>query len=323
MALETISTVEQVKQLSKEILDDLEINHLPISQVLMKTMRLARLLHDTDAQNWINFEIKGYPDKFDPETLGNYKKYYCKSYNLEDIKRAKILIFSLPSLESFIKDMALENFCSSNNADDLVWAIDIRHGLIHQYEEQKLSIHTYVTDVFLSLSIGDIGENIFQDARIEVDLFIQENCSKDAKEKLLSINERFKENNTEAYAQALLSCRRMLVSIADAIFPAQTEPYIDRKGVKHNVSLENYKNRIIAFIGQNIISESNLLLYDSNIEHLAKRLDAINEESNKGLHNFITKEEARLTIIQMYLIIAEIARIKQNGNLIEKVKPTE
>ena len=309
MAQEIKSKAEEAKKLSKEILDDLEINQLPISQVLMKTLRLARFLHDTEAQNWINFEIKGYPLNFDPETLSNYKKYYHTPYYLKIHDQNKTLFFSLPLLESFIKDLKLEDFSTVEN---FVWAMDVRHSLIQQYELQKLSIHSYVSDVFLSLSIGDIGENIFQDARTEVDLFIQENCSQDTKEKLISINERLIEDMPEAYAQALLSCRRILISISDSIFPAQTEPYVDRKGKKHDVSIENYKNRIVAFIDQNINSDSNLLLIDSNIEHLANRLDAINEESNKGLHKSITKDEARLTIIQMYLLIAEIARIRRN-----------
>jgi hypothetical protein len=303
-----IKSTDQVKQLSKEILDDLEINQLPISQVLMKTLRLARLQYDTEAQNWINFEINGYPNNFNPDTLGNYKKYYHLSYYLINKEDGKKLVFSLPLLEAFIKDMSLNSF---ESVDGFIWAVNIRHDLIQQYELQKLSIHSYVTEVFLSHSIGEIVENIFQDARIETDLFIQENCSKDTKEKLLSINERLKENHPEAYAQALLSCRRILLSISDSIFPAQADPYIDRKGNEHNVNEDNYKNRIVAFIDKNITSNSNLLLIDSNIEHLAKRLDAINEESNKGLHKSITKEEAHLTIIQMYLLIAEIARIKR------------
>jgi hypothetical protein len=309
MTQEILSNIQQAKQLSKDILDDLEINQLPISPILMKTMRLARILHDTEAQNWINYEIKGYPEDFNPEDLGCYKKYFCKPYFFEYTDSKKKLILSLPSLESFIHDITIEDFMTTKSTDNVIWAIDIRHGLIHQYQEEKLAIHTYVSEVFLSLSIGDIVENIFQDARIKVDLFIQENCSKETKEMLLSINERLKDNNSEANAHALLSCRRILSSVADSIFPAQTKQYIDKKGRARDVNQDNYINRILAFIELNINSGSNLLLLDSNIDHLAKRLDAISIESNKGVHHTISKEEARLTIIQMYLIIAEIATI--------------
>ena len=62
-----ISNLRLAKELSNVILSDLEINQLPISQILMKAKRLARMLHDSDAQKWLDYEIMGYPVVFDPE----------------------------------------------------------------------------------------------------------------------------------------------------------------------------------------------------------------------------------------------------------------
>ena len=51
------SGMKMAKELSDVILGDLEISQLPISQILMKAKRLARLLHDSDAQKWLDYEI--------------------------------------------------------------------------------------------------------------------------------------------------------------------------------------------------------------------------------------------------------------------------
>jgi len=61
-------------------------------------------------------------------------------------------------------------------------------------------------------------------------------------------------------------------------------------------------------------------LVGSDLEHLCSGLDAIYEKSSKGVHADITIEEARLTIIQAYIFIGEIARIDTNT---EQHKRTE
>src|SRR5512138_187278 len=91
------------KDLSDAILTDLEMNQLPISQILMKAKRLARLLHDSDAQKWIDFEIMGYPPVFDPAELGTCRTYYTADRPvLRDERTRKPRAIGLPQLESYI-----------------------------------------------------------------------------------------------------------------------------------------------------------------------------------------------------------------------------
>jgi len=304
MPPEQLSNIEQAQQLSKSILDDLEIGEIPINAVLLNTKRLARLLHDSDAQQWLNIEISGCSKEFDFKSLGACQKYFrgFHTFGSDNIP------LSLPSLEIAIThpEMLINTY-----------EINLPFGKFLElkkcYDTHKLEIHNYVDDVHLSLLIGDIAENIFQETRETVDTFLQENCEKDVKEKLLAINERLREDNKEAYSQALLSCRRILESIADSIYPPKDEPYIGKDGKKHEIGKNNYVNRILAYIEHNSSSQTKTQLQLTNFQHLVARLDALNDESQKGVHDKITKEEARLTIIQMYLFIAEIARIKDQN----------
>ena len=45
-------------------------------QFLMKAKRLARMLHDSDAQKWLDYEIMGYPVVIYSGEFGSCKKYY-------------------------------------------------------------------------------------------------------------------------------------------------------------------------------------------------------------------------------------------------------
>jgi len=310
-----ISPIDEARKLSGQILDDIEINTVPIYSILMKTKRLARLLRDSDANKWLDYEITGYPEK-EIESLESCAKYCYGSFTVTKADKP-FARFSLPALETFIQLTTAENISKilpnrENNAD---LSIILHTEAITHISKVKSAIHAYVHEKNLSLAIGDIAQDIFQDARLSVDQFVSQNCSNDVKEKLLSITDRMKENNPESYSQALTSARRVLQSIADSIYPPQDEPFTDFDGNKHDLGTDNFVNRIMAYIEQNSDSDSTICAIRSNVKHLSARLDAINSKASKGVHTAVTNDEARLTIIHMYLIIAEIARIKKNTGI--------
>lgn len=47
--------------LSSEILKNIELNELPLTDIALKTSRLARLLNDTDYEKVMRLEVGGYP----------------------------------------------------------------------------------------------------------------------------------------------------------------------------------------------------------------------------------------------------------------------
>lgn len=92
----------------------------------MKAKRLARLLRDEDAQAWLDYEMKGYPSKFDFGTLGS-----CRRYALEGGRvnaEGRYYTQSLPRIEAEVraaesalgtspvaeKQLAVENFVAAN-----------------------------------------------------------------------------------------------------------------------------------------------------------------------------------------------------------------
>jgi hypothetical protein len=175
------------------------------------------------------------------------------------------------------------------------------------YHGLKAALHNYATDSNLALAFGDVAEEIFEAARAEVDSFVRANCPK-AAEQLLAVYERLRAGNAEDLAQAMASCRRVLCTVADTVFPPRPEPYVDRRRKSHKVGSEDYKNRLLAYFDHTTESDSSLTLLEGDMAHLSARLDAIYSKSSKGVHADVSIEEARLALIHTYLLLAEVAR---------------
>ncbi len=62
MAEATGSLSKHCLDLARELLDDIELSKLSPEQLLLKTMRLARIRDDEDTRTWLNYELKGYPN---------------------------------------------------------------------------------------------------------------------------------------------------------------------------------------------------------------------------------------------------------------------
>ena len=172
------SNLRMAKELSNVILGDLEINQLPISQILMKAKRLARMLHDSDAQKWLDYEIMGYPVVFDPDELGSCKKYYTSDRPvIRDEKTRRPHSIGLPHLESYINSTKIDSVTKIGaNESQKIQILNKHHELVNDFERLKTTVHNYITEVNISLSVGDFAEDIFEDTRLAADKFIRENC---------------------------------------------------------------------------------------------------------------------------------------------------
>ena len=289
-------------------------------------------MRDTDAQLWLDFETKGYPESFNFSELGTCQKYAAASGRL-NVAESKYYKQSLPKLEA---DATSEEFLMSTlkpaasmnskakdflekSATEALMATQLKlqntqkQNFSHAkslFSSIKSGIHSYATDVYLAIELGDIAQDIFESTRDEIDNFVRVNASK-AAEKLIAINDRMAENSAESRTAALTSCRRLLMTVADSLFPPRDTDWTDASGKPRKVGVEQYKNRLIAYISENTESEGNASILESDLAYLAARLDAIYEKTCKGVHVDVTKQEARLAVIHSYLFIGELARCKK------------
>jgi len=316
------SNLRMAKELSNVILSDLEINQLSISQILMKAKRLARMLHDSDAQKWLDYEIMGYPVVFDPDELGSCKKYYSSDRPvIRDEKTRRPHSIGLPHLESYINSTKIESVTKIGaNESQKIQILNKHHELVNDFERLKTAIHNYITEVNISLSVGDFAEDIFEDTRLAADRFIRENCPR-AGEQLLEINERMRYFDPESYAQALGAVQKILVIVADTLVPPQEKIYRDKKGRERSIGPDQYLNRIFSYIEQNSGNDPGVSMIESEMAYIFAKAGHSHEKT-KGLHERISKDDVELAIIHMYLVIAEIAKIRKVETIYLKTPPS-
>jgi len=315
---------------ASDLLNKIETSDLPIERHLLQAKRLARLLRDTDAQIWLDLEISGYKEGFNGQSLGNCQQYAKAAGRIT--KKGEYYLTSLPRLEAecAADRQRVENANpkpSTGTAENYVVAgattkmfhdqIAVLNSVkiaylknVELFSSLKAAIHSYVTDTLIAIEFGDVAESIFDALRHDVDTFIRSHSPKSA-EKLVAIAERMAEGSAEAYAEALTSCRRLLMTVADSVFPPSDTDWVDGTGKYRKVGPENYKNRLAAFIESRLKSETTRTILENELEHLCSRLDAVYEKTCKGVHTDVSAEEARLAIIEAYIFIGEIARLRR------------
>jgi len=95
----------------------------------------------------------------------------------------------------------------------------------------------------------------------------------------------------EDIAQAAVSGRRYMEKLADVLFPARTEEHNGKK-----VGKEQYRNRIWAFIADNISNDA------TRLTALGKEVDRLVEEFNSGLHG----DQAKPRVLQALADVASL-----------------
>lgn len=330
MTNNTKTRLSEARAVANDLLRKMETADLPIERHLLQAKRLARLLRDTDAQTWFDLEISGYPDGFNVENLGNCRRYPISTGRI--LKDGRYYMMSLPRLEAacatdklriegvipkssigtaenfVVAGATTKMFIDTNKALNPVIDGYLKH--VELFSSLKAAIHTYVTETLIALEFGDVAESIFDALRQDVDSFVRIHCPQ-AAEKLVAIAERMIDGTSEAYAEALTSCRRLLLTVADSVFPPSDSDWIDGSGKPRKVGTDNYKNRLLAFIETRLTSDSSLTILENELEHLCSRLDAVYDKVCKGVHADVSAEEARLTIIEGYIFIGEIARLQK------------
>jgi hypothetical protein len=317
---------------SEELLDLLENQKCPISQILLKAKRLARLLRDDDAQRWLNYELSGYPDGTNLGGFGSCSKYARQRM----AEGGKFWSESLPTIETRMKssELALTGYKFptdlspslnspsqwaglqlQNAITNAIGAFNVSVNALREsiasstelFNALTAAVHSYATEANIALALGSTAQEIFEAARLETDNFIRLKCPK-AAEQLLAAYERIQGGGAEECAQALLSCRRVLLTVADALFPPRADVYQDRRGRGRKVGPDEYKNRLLAYLDSHVQNEYPTETAIADLEHVASRLDVLYENTCKGIHADVDPQEARLTLISTYLILAEVAR---------------
>jgi hypothetical protein len=328
------SRQQEAKDAAYALLDELEVGDKPILSSIMKAKRVARLLSDEDAQRWLDLEATGYPQSFNISSLGSCRRYGLSSGRFTT--DGKYYVSSAPQYEAQVRssELKLRNMqfptslspsISSANTNEFT-GMQLGNAMkgvvqnfnttvkglsiIYHHEVKMISglrsgLHNYAADCYHSLAFGDVAEGLFVEARRSVDNYVREIAPK-AAEQLVSAFDRFDAGGAEALSHALTSCRRLLQTVADALYPPSDTPAIDKSGKERKVGAEQYKNRLLMHIETSISSKTSADILSSEMTHIATRLDSFYEKACKGVHADVTEDEVRLVLVSTYVFLGEI-----------------
>ncbi len=320
--------------LSTEILRNIEMSEIPLTNIALKTTRLARLLNNFDMQGILEYEIGGYPSLPDglPPEIWRLAEAAGRKYVHTEIftKKSNVVVYteSIGALEEQIR--TTETALAAARDPEMptpprkgVMGVElpsgnsvergVRLGTAQRAAERLCSrrnlIYQYVLHKHYELKFSDIAGDVFSRIRERVDATIGQFIPESVK-RLSAVYDNLRSDNPEDWSNAVHSCRRILQDLADAVFPPTDEVREVKVGGKvQRIKLEreNYINRIIAFIQDKTDSGRFQDIVGSHISFLGNRLDSIVEAANKGSHDtIVSREEADRYVVYTYLLVGDI-----------------
>ena len=322
--------IKEGTELSCEILKNFELSEIPVGNIILKCLRLCRLLGDQQGILLFTFESSGYPHSTDgrytleAERIAVLAHRGFRQYDYTTKKFVSYISYALISdIESGIETLRIKLSAAADPNISLTSAnpnqylfspngnSEERSRITSQIQQKtqilaqvKGALYNYVLTIYNKLVYGNIIEDIFTESRMKVNEKLGEYCPKSI-EKFVSVYENLSSDNPEDYANAVHSCRRILVDLADALYPPSDTPIqINGKSIK--VGADQYINRLIQYINSKSGSKTYNDVVGSDLSSIGMRLDAINDAVCKGTHTDITKDEAQRYIIHTYFLISDI-----------------
>ena len=164
--------------------------------------------------------------------------------------------------------------------------------------------HTFLVRTEAALGVSDTASDTFSRVRQHVDARLAE-VAPAALQEFGAAYERAGTDDTATLSQALLSCRRVIKALADALYPATGATITGADGRDREMTDDKFINRLVQFAVERIPSATSRRLALSSLEELGRRLDATQDLASRGVHDEVTQVEADQCIVQTYLLAAD------------------
>jgi AbiTii len=302
------SQSEYILELSRELLDDIELGQLEADKLLLKCSRLARLAGSEEVKTWIKLEMEGY------NSTGLSLRYMGKTGRWTDFQNKKGYSMPLAQIEASIetgKTQLVASKLVNISGDATIGAINTV-ARQQQAISQKIStmsgirsrvlalLHTFVTGVFYERQFAGVAESTFERYKKNVDALIAEKAG-DVLTKIPAVIAHLQEGEEEGISQALTTCRRIIETFADAVYPP-TADTIELGGNKLSLDASKHKNRLNAYIAARTASSARRDKLRQNLGNLFDRVSA-------GVHTDVTSEEAFSLFLNVYLFLGEVLHL--------------
>ena len=329
-----------------EALDELDSEDCCVSKVIRKAIRIARLRGDHGNLWWLSYEMISKEDKAAQERVaveaacqfsnqealveehGKMIQAYVDERGLKTftdrgfLDEGKVVSHSVPEIELHIQllqdaiskadtpqglhpvDLFVLEQATALKRDTLsVMSSELRRVLARI----KQRVHDFLSLTEKQLILGQASADIFERNRQYVDARMGQ-IAPEVLEQFTVAYRRINEGDPESLSHALTSCRRILKSVADTLYPPREEPIIGGDGKMRVLTDDKFINRLRQFVAERADKTVGKLT-QTQIEDLGNRIDRLNELASKGVHATVSTYEVDQCVIQTYLAIGDILRI--------------
>lgn len=169
-------------------------------------------------------------------------------------------------------------------------------------------LHDFLLETEHQLEYGQLNADIFERTRH----FVDEQLARVAPDALASFNAayvRASDGDPESLSHALTSCRRVLKSVADAIYPATALKVTGADGKERSLADDKYLNRLLQAVSDHLGKSARNDVLKEVLNDLGKRLSSLNSLASKGVHDTVTAAEVDTCVVQTYLVVGEVLRV--------------
>lgn len=175
----------------------------------------------------------------------------------------------------------------------------LTHLLTH-LTHVRTEAHKRASKLLVSLKYTDAPRTAFDVLQEAVDDRLLD-LNPQIAEQLMQAFQSVASTKPENWSHALASCRRLVESLADALYPPREESVGTRK-----LGKEQYINRLWAFMDQSIQSDSNREMAKAHVDFLGAWLEKSHKLGHKGVHADLGRIEAVKAVFHTYLVVGDI-----------------
>lgn len=298
---------EEALRIAEELLTDIEQQRLRASEVVLKASRLARLVGHDDLTTFLSHERNGYP------TDGSATTWVGRAGRWSESDEGRFFPSSIAKIEAHLAG-AQESIAAlkggGNYSGDYITLAAREHDQRISSQAKAAGVFsgicgqvvatTYemVAEIYHELLFSELQSSLFAETQTRVDGSLAE-ASGSALSKIEKVSERLREGDPESISQALTTCRRLIDSCADHVFPQEAEAYEISDGLSLTVGQQNVLNRLQAYTHRVGASKTRRDRLRVTVREIYSRCSA-------GTHAEVTVNEARFVFLQTYVVLGEI-----------------
>lgn len=170
----------------------------------------------------------------------------------------------------------------------------------------------FLTETEYELTFGEATGTTFDRLRAYVDKQLTM-ISPPALEQFQVAYRRLRDGGVEDRAHALTSCRRVLKTLADELYPARAEPVKGSDGKLRVLNDAKFVNRLLQYVIETVGSHENGAVVQAMLSDVDARLQALNDLASKGVHSSVSTYEVDTCVVQTYLVVADMLRIRERA----------